>query len=312
MNPMKIAYFFCIDPEKDRVAPAAFEACRQIHSPDPAGIICDGRPVLGLEDRLGHRFFFIPTDEVVSHDFPRYIPLLNGPLADCDIAGIVNWHEGGNAPDPIFCVHTSGDVPSGIFGPAEPGLTTAVLIAMEEARQEAGLNSWSTRPEATHFSGVAYGLDPSVIRATEVPLIDIEIGSSQASWSNHRAIEALARSLVRVPESIPNGATPFLFVGGVHFEPSLAEAIIGPPSPAFAFGHVLPNQWLIPARYQGAEGVCNLRAAADATRGGIRALVFHEGIKGPIKDAVRGLATELGLPALKHKRLRDGQAALSG
>src|SRR5207247_4789438 len=32
-----------------------------------------------------------------------------------DLAAIVNWHERANAPDAIFCTHTSGDVPSGVF-----------------------------------------------------------------------------------------------------------------------------------------------------------------------------------------------------
>lgn len=309
---MKIAYFFCIDPSKDRVGPAAYEACLAAHQPRPSGIDCDGRPVLETEDPAGHRITFIATDEVVSHDFERYAPLLNGPLAGHDLAGIVNWHEGANAPDPIFCVHTTGDVPSGTFGPADPALTTAVLIALERARAAAGLDGWRVLPEATHFSGVAHGSDPSVILLAEVPVIDIEIGSSPSSWQDARAIEAMASALARVPEAVALGAAPLLFVGGVHFEPSLAGAIVGPGTPPYAFGHVLANQWLSPDLYRGEEGSRLLKAAVEATRGPIKALAFHEGLKGPIKDAVRILGVGLGVPVLKHKRLRDGIAPAMG
>lgn len=302
---MKIAYFFCIDTSKDRVGPAAYKACMAIHQPKQTGIVCDGQPILESEDGSGNRFAFIATEEVVSHDFARYAPLLNGPFSDYDLAGIVNWHEGANAPDSIFCVHTTGDVPSGIFGPADPILTTAALIALERTRNEFGLDGWGVLPEATHFSGIAYGCSPSDIRLSEVPVIDIEIGSTSVSWQNALAIEVLAKALVRLPEAITSDAIPLLFVGGVHFEPSLANAIIAPGSPPYAFGHVLPNQWLNPDRYQGEYGARTLMAAIESTRGPVKTLAFHEGLKGPVKDAVRMLGSELGIPVLKHKRLRD-------
>ena len=74
--------------------------------------------------------------------------------------------------------------------------------------------------------------------------------------------------------------------------------------------YVLPNQWVGPKDYQGEIGLSKLKAAAASIRGELRAVVFHEGLKGVVKDAVRSLAADLGLPALKHKKLREGSLSL--
>ncbi len=308
---MKAVYFFCTDPDKDRVAPAVYDACRQVHDLKPTEIRCDGIPVLRTTDAQGNEYYFAHTDDVVSHRFAHYLPLLSGPFADCRFAGIVNWHEGGNAPDRIYCAHTNGDVPSGVFGAADPPALTAILRVMDRTRVAAGLGDWSVTPEATHFAGTQYGTEAEVLLGCPVPVFDIEIGSEPGSWADPVAVEALARALTEVFSAIDDNEKPVLYVGGIHFEPSLREAVV-PPGSGWQVGHVLPNQWLWPDAYNSPAGEVKLLAAARSTRGGVSAVIFHEGVKGPVKESVRAAAAALGLPVAKHRKLREGFAALTG
>lgn len=308
---MKIVYFFCVDPAKDKVAPAAFQACCDLFQLNATGIHFDNMESLRYEDDEGNVFVFVQTSDVLSHDYERYTAKMNENFADFDLAGIVNWHEGGNAPDPIFCAHTNGDVSSGIFPPANPTLTTAMLLSMDKFRKAAGLDDWAVLPEATHFSGVQYGTPPSALLNFKVPLIDVEIGSSPDSWSNNMAIDVLVRSLVGICEFANLNSPSILFMGGMHFEPSLHAAVINPNDDSrFCYSQMLPNQWVASGDYQGDAGIQKLRLALESIVGGVQAIVFHEGLKGPFKQVARTLGTELRIPVIKHKRLRDGWSAL--
>lgn len=308
----KFVYFFCVDKEKDRVGPNAFDACRRHISMEESDIRVDDMATFRHVDSDGNLFCFVPTRDVVSHDYGHYLPIMNGHFGDFDLAGIVNWHEGNNAPDSIFCVHTTGDVPSGTFGPADAKLTTATAIAIDRCRVESGLDEWQVLPEATHFSGIQYGSSPSVITEYPVPVIDIEIGSSPDYWFNQPAIDVLARSLIRVPESVEPDKPSIIFFGGVHFESSLRAAVIdGVDDERFAYSHHLANQWVVSGGYDSDAGIEMLRIAANSICGGIDGVIFHEGLKGVFKNVARNLGTELGIPAIKHKRLRDGIGALN-
>ncbi|MCX6922933.1 MAG: hypothetical protein NT154_06950, partial [Verrucomicrobia bacterium] len=155
-----------------------------------------------VDDAAGNEIFLVPTKEVASHALGKYVPMLTGPLADCSLAGIVNWHEGGNAPDKIFCVHTNGDVPSGCFPKADPHLTSALLQQLGEEAVAKGLTDWKALPEATHFSGTVYGVSPSKLLELPMPLVDVEIGSGPSSWSNRDAVEALVLGIWRAFDTI--------------------------------------------------------------------------------------------------------------
>jgi hypothetical protein len=47
-----------------------------------------------------------------------------------------------------------------------------------------------------------------------------------------------------------------------------------------------------------------LEAAASSIGDDLKAVVFHEGIKGPFRDACRRLAEARGIPVIRHKHLR--------
>ena len=43
----------------------------------------------------GHEYYFVPTDTALCLDYPRFLPYMNAHFADCDMSGMVTWHEGG-------------------------------------------------------------------------------------------------------------------------------------------------------------------------------------------------------------------------
>jgi len=287
------------------VAPRVFAAVARLLEPRETGDAVDGFPVLSHRAAAGDELVLVRTAEVLSHDYPRYLPILNERFRDFDLGLLVNWHEGANAPDRIFMAHTTGDVPSATFGAADPALTTGILRAMEAARVEAGLSEWRTVTEATHWSGVLHGHPPALLAEYPVPLLDVEIGSSPASWADPAAVHALARALPRVFTEAEAPALSLLCVGGVHFEPAFRDAVLAEGRPhAVAVSHILANQWLAEG-WEGDAGVDRLAACAASIAGGVDAIAFHDNLRGPVKAAARALGERLGIPVFNHRRLRQ-------
>lgn len=304
-QPRKAVFFFCVD-KIDPVAGKVFQASRDIFSLEATDIFVDDRSVLKHTDGEGNVFYYVPTERVVSHDYVRYLPIMKLNFQDCDLAGIITWHEGGNAPDGILPVHTTGDVDSGNFGPADPELMRNLLLAMERNRLDEGLQDFRVVTEATHWSGMVYGGgDPGRVPQYPVPLLDIEIGSSPASWANEGAARVLAKSLPAVFKADGHRLRNLLCAGGVHFEPAFANAVFQQwDHSAFGISHILANQWLITGKYEEADGPERLAACVGTIRGGIEGIAFHDNLKGVYKDRFRKLASDLGIPVFKHQALR--------
>jgi D-tyrosyl-tRNA(Tyr) deacylase len=304
-TPKKVLYLFCDDLNKDHVARHIFDASMQFLSLDELDIIVDGKNALAFKDFQGNIFYYVRTNEVVSHNYPHYLPILNEHFSDCDFAGLVNWHEGANAPDEVLTVHTNGDVVSGYFGAANPIYVRSLLLAIESNRKELGLESFQTVTEATHWSGVMYGKAPDLIPQYSVPLVDIEIGSSPASWSNPIAAEVIARSLPQVFNCNDINVKSLLCLGGVHFESSFINGLLnGEKEYPLAVSHILANQWLVSGEYHDESGLEKLKACVSSIEGEIDAIIFHEGLNGSIKAQIRSFAEQLGIPIFKHKALR--------
>lgn len=302
----KAVYFFCDDPF-DPVAGNVLAAVRHFFSPEETSLLIDGLPVLAWSSPSGDLFSFVRTLKVVSHDYSRYLPVMTDHFADCDLAGIITWHEGENAPDGILTTHTTGDVDSGAFGPADPECMRNLLLAMEQGRVEEGMEDYRVVTEATHWSGMVYGGGgPDRILRYPVPLLDIEIGSSPRCWSDDRAARVLARSLLSVFTGDGKEVRNILCAGGVHFDPNFAAAALTSwNGSAFGVSHILANQWLVGGRYEEETGADKLDRCVASIRGGISAIAFHDNLKGPYKDRFRALGERLGIPVVKHQALRS-------
>ncbi|MBM7487839.1 D-aminoacyl-tRNA deacylase [Bradyrhizobium canariense] len=234
---------------------------------------------------------------------------MNELFEDADVIGIVNWHEGANAPNAIFAVQTTGDLATGTFSPVDPRITRGLLLAIENERIASGLQEFATYLEATHWSGVLMGDDGHRLADLKPSAIDIEIGSSPADWTNPLAARVVARSLLRTFDCMEESVQSVLCVGGLHFELAYTRAVLesraGVP---IAASHVLPNHWLVSNRYDQEGRLVDLRACVQSIRGGIQSVVFHDKLKGSYKGVARLLAEELGVPMLSHKKLRAALA----
>lgn len=302
---MQAVYFFCMTTDIDPVAAHVFRVAQAILPLQPTPIRIDGFPVLSYEDDHGHRYLYVRLKKVLSHDYPRYLPVLRTHFADVDFAGIVNWHEGANAPSSIFCVHTTGDVPSGLFGAAHPQLTRALFLAIEAHRKEADLEHYRTLVEATHWSGIPHGSPPDLLVNYPVPLVDIEIGSEPTSWGCQEATRVLAYSLHKVFQNQTAPLKSVLCGGGVHFEQSYTDAVFQHMDYPLAVSHVLPNQWLVSGQYDTPAGITKLEACVATIHGGIDLIAVHDKMKATYKAAFRALGDRLGIPVVKHRRLRS-------
>ncbi len=303
-QPKKAVYFACVH-SPDYVAGHVFETARNLVPFGETDIVVDRDPALRHTDGEGNSFWLVRTERVVSHDFTRYLPIMRRHFADFDLAGIITWHAGENAPDNILTTHTTGDVDSGSFGPANPEYMRNLLLAMERNRLEAGLD-FRVTTEATHWSGMVYGGGtPDLIPQYPVPVLDIEIGSSEGCWSNAAAAAVLAKSLFGAFTGDGRRVKRLLCAGGVHFEPSFAAAALQTWDDwGFAVSHILANQWLVTGRYEDDDGAERLDACARSIAGGIDAIAFHDNLKGVYKDRFRALGAKLGIPAFKHQSLR--------
>jgi D-tyrosyl-tRNA(Tyr) deacylase len=301
----KAVYFFC-NNEIDHVAGPVLKAALEISDFQDTAIVIDDAPVLQHTDETGNQFYYVRTCKVLSHDYTRYLPIVKHHFSDCDIAGIITWHGGQNAPDGILTVHTTGDVDTGNFGPAHPGYMRNLLLSMEQNRMEAGLQDFRATTEATHWSGIVYqGGSPDLIPQFPVPLLDIEIGSSPAYWSNQLAAKVIAKSLLRVFTSDGRKIRNLLCAGGVHFEPAFANAAFQTwENYAFGISHILANQWLVTGQYEKEDGKAKLENCVRSIHDGIEGIVFHDNLKGVYKDCFRELAAQYNIPVFKHQVLR--------
>lgn len=298
-------FFFCDDPERDPVAHRVFSELERRLAPEGTGVQVDGREVLRHRDPGGHAFQLVRTAEVLSHDYPRYLPVLAEHFARADFAAVVNWHEGANAPPRILCAHSTGDVPSGQYGAAHPQHMRNLLRALEASRLAGGLDDWTVTSEATHWSGIPHGGTPDMITRYPVPLVDVEIGSGPDDWAHPGAVAALAAALTQVFGVEEPALRSLLCVGGIHFEPAFSAAVLNADEAhPLAVTHVLANQWVVGGKYEDETGLDRLAAAAASIQGGVHAIVFHDNLKGAHKERCRALAERLGVPAFKHQRLR--------
>ncbi len=302
---MKGIYFFCCDPNKDPVASGIFNQVINMYNLQETTHIFDNQPVLKYVDLKGNEFLFAKTEEVLSHNYIKYLSQLEQLNDKYDFAGIVNWHEGKNAPNQILTVHTNSDVASGNFSTANPWLNRNIIQAIENNRLLAGLKEFSTKTEATHWSGVTYQQPAELIPQFTVPLVDIEIGSLPDSWSHPIAAEIIATSLTQVFDKIDQEEVmPILYIGGEHFDQDLTNIAINVNFP-FAFCHHLPNQWFKDYAANQEVGFKYLTKCKDSIIGDLRAIFYHDGMSGPLKTMVKTFAEQHNIPVFKHKALRD-------
>lgn len=306
---MKAVYFICTNRDYGHVSFDVWDILKK------EGLLANrapfdfaGAPVYKY-DKDENSFYFVSTDTALCRDYPRFLPDMTGHFSDCDMSGMVTWHEGGNAPENVLTVHSLGDMGSGYFGKAAPRFMRNLILAYERNRVSLGLDDYFVSTEATHWSG-SYGKDgmagdPSLLVRFPVPMVDIEVGSTPGSWENEAACTALARTLTGVFTDDGKKLHNILCIGGVHFESSFSTAAMTSwGDEAFAVTHILANQWLVSEGYETESGFERACRCVDSIEGGIEAIFIHDKLKGCYKDLARKLGEKYGIPVYKHQKLR--------
>ncbi|MEG0855214.1 MAG: D-aminoacyl-tRNA deacylase [Terrisporobacter sp.] len=299
----KSVYFFCTDYERDEVAPRVLDYLKENYPLELINKKFDERNIYQYVDENNNLFTYVETDVVLSYDYDKYIPLLNEFFSDYDIAGVINWHGGEKAPDKILTVHSTGDVVGGIFAPSSPLYLRNILVSMEKNRVSNNLDDFNVMTEGTHWTGTIRGGNINLIDKYNVPLFDIEIGSTLDSWKNEKAIQILATSLQDV-FSDDSDIKVLLCTGGMHFEETFSNIIINKDY-KISVGHVLPNQWLVQGEYDTDEKYDYLKKCVSSIDRKIDGIVIHDNLKSGYKNQIKKLAEELNVPTFKHKKLRN-------
>ena len=194
----KAVYFFCTDYERDEVAPRVLNYLKNNYPLKLSNTKFDNRDIYNYVDKNNNLFTYVETNKVLSYDYDKYIPILNEFFSDYDIAGVVNWHGGEKAPDKILTVHSTGDVVGGVYAPSNPLYLRNLLVSIEKHRVENNLDDFKVMTEGTHWTGTIRDGNINLIDKYQVPLFDIEIGSTLESWTNETAVKTLATSLQEV------------------------------------------------------------------------------------------------------------------
>ncbi len=308
LNSKKVVYYICTNEGRPgTVSHKVWEILDGKGLLKPAEMSFDNRKVMVHHDETGNEYYFAQSEIPICWDYPRYLTEMNEKFADFDFSGMITWHEGASAPPRVLTIHTIGDVNGGIYGPANPAYMRNILLAMESNRQNMGLEGYSTVTEATHWSGTAVGgSPPELILKYPVPMVDIEVGSEEGSWTDRAACEALAGALTHVFDSDGKRVHNLLCVGGIHFDPNFAQAALTQwEGNGLGISHIIANQWLVAGEYEEEHGLAFASAAADAIEGGIEAIVFHDKMKACYKDLVRALGEKYRIPVLRHQHIRQ-------
>ena len=301
-----ILFSFCCDLNQDPVSARVLEHLLATEKFEEMDVVVDGKPVLMFQ-RDDTVFYVLRIDMVLSHAYERYASLINERFKDVDAVVIVNWHEGAKAPNAIFTVQTTGDMKSGTFSPVDPRVARGLYLAIESERVRAGLDSFCTWMEATHWSGVIYGEQSGeTVARIEPSVIDVEIGSRPEDWSDPRAVAVLAAALLRPFETWNIPVKSIFCIGGVHFEPSFTDAVRDHGARhGIAMSHILPNHWLVSEGYENPQRFADLLRCVSSIKGGIDTIVFHDNLKGSYKEQTRRLGEALGVPVISHKKFRN-------
>lgn len=301
-----VLFTFCCDLAQDPVSARVLERFLSLHDFNELGFSVDGKPV--LTSKQGDvTYYVLRLDTVLSHAYERYASVINEHFREVDALIIINWHEGAKAPNAIFTVQTTGDMKAGAFSPVDPRVTRGLYLAVESERRHAGLESFSTWMEATHWSGVIYGEQPGETVNKILPsVIDLEIGSRPEDWSDAIATEVLARALTKIFDIWDVPVRSLFCLGGIHFEPAFTQMVRDSGEVGkIAVSHILPNHWLVSEGYDDPKRFDDLLRCANSIKGGIDTIVFHENLKGAFKEQAKRLGETLGVPVMSHKKFRN-------
>ena len=179
---------------------------------------------------------------------------------------------------PALTVHIPGNWDKAEMGGAPRTLNIAYASRMKDLLRALAKDNclgWSVNQEVDHHGPTC-----------KLPIIFIEIGSSEEEWGNVKAAEIVAEAVM---ESInENKLYPsYIGAGGGHYAPLFTKVMLEKEE---AFGHILP-------KYQAANiGADTLKQAMEKNVEKVDTLIYEKkSFKAPERDKLFAIAKEIGL-----------------
>jgi D-aminoacyl-tRNA deacylase len=174
---------------------------------------------------------------------------------------------------------------------AHPTALKAALQTLLAERLRLGLQDWGCGLEATHHG-------PWI---ENIPVLFVEIGSSEAEWQNETAAAIVARAIVAAAENRQRVAPTLLGFGGPHYCPTFTRIVA---ETEFALSHIMPKYHLDHA----SEAV--IRHAIARTAGQVSSAVLDwKGMTGPQRDRLCALLGSMGIAVLRDRDALHGRPA---
>lgn len=240
--------------------------------------VFDGNPVY----RRGDTLILTTNDEMIYYDN------LDGEVErqlgfKPEIIAFASRHSS-KQKLPALTTHVTGNWGKALYGGKDGSLAVAMPSAMKLAlikMYELNDLGWTVCYEATHHG-------PSEL---EVPSFFIEIGSGEEEWTNDRAGEIIAETIVYVLENYRGAKFKVaLGIGGGHYAPKQTKRAL---ETDIAFGHIAPKYVHPVSREMLIKAINRTAEKVDAI------YVDWKGSKGETRQLARSLAEELGLEFIK-------------
>ncbi len=142
---------------------------------------------------------------------------------ETDLFIVVSRHES-KAKVPVFSAHFTGELDKKKVGYTYPSYHKAFLINIFNLNPE-----FEVTTEPMHHSPIL-----------SVPVLFVEIGSSEKEWNNIKAVEKLAEAIDKTLKNRIK-ATPAMGIGGNHYPKKFNELII---EDEYAFGPIVSKYYI--------------------------------------------------------------------
>ncbi len=166
---------------------------------------------------------------------------------------------------------------------AHPTALKVALQTLLAERQRLELTDWACGLEVTHHG-------PFI---SDIPVLYIEIGSTEEEWQNPQAAEAISQAVVSVAQRHQESNPVVFGVGGPHYCPAFTRLCAETP---YAVSHILPKYYLD----QVTPAIIEHAIERTSTPPTYAALDW-KGMKGSQRDQIIQIVSKLGF---ETKRVR--------
>jgi len=230
------------------------------------------------------QFNELGVDVPIFETEKNFLYLENEDVPEADLLIVPSTHKS-KAEKKSLTIHATGNFGNADYGgsPKKLNPTNPAAIAVGlRSMANAGLEGFEVCMEVTHHG-------PTV----EVPLVFIEIGSSEKEWDNEEAGKIVANAMKDILENTQSFEN-YIGFGGPHYAPSFSKKVI--ENENIAIGHILP-------KYQQDNVTKEIIQQMLEGSNAKKAVFDWDGMKSDPRDKAVGILEELGVEWCKTGEL---------